>query len=449
MKNNISHEYAEALFLLSCEEKSEEKYLSDQQGRGVVVTDLQPVDAGLEVQRAAAGVQADGDRHGRTHKGHIVGNGANQALAVVGADTNAVVQIDVLDLLNRAARPGAVTEAWVDLYHSKGSRGACGVASDQLLAGRLVHKRDQSAGLGVEVSADVFVLQVQIAVVEVLQAAVGSGRLIQRGVRVRIALLDDDGGISHGGNLDAQKQRRVNVLVEALSGVDHLHGNGRAVGQLRNQVAKIGGIVPHVVRDNLVALDGERVVDVQNTDVSAATLGAGNLEFTVAANVEAGTAALREVGLGEVVGKRAGVDRLAHGAHCLGRSGIGVAQRLLELAQCRLARLDGAGARQNVVELGKQRIGPALGEVGLRQLVGQNGSLCGQRLGIVQTQLGVAVGQLDAALRRVAAREDEVELTLINGQAIAYRLQISVISVVAAEFERGVQRPVHGVQDAL
>ena len=29
MKNNISHEYAEALFLLSCEEKSEEKYLSD------------------------------------------------------------------------------------------------------------------------------------------------------------------------------------------------------------------------------------------------------------------------------------------------------------------------------------------------------------------------------------------------------------------------------------
>ena len=29
MKNNISHEYAEALFLLSCEEKSEEKYLND------------------------------------------------------------------------------------------------------------------------------------------------------------------------------------------------------------------------------------------------------------------------------------------------------------------------------------------------------------------------------------------------------------------------------------
>ena len=29
MKNNISHEYAEALFLLSCEEKSEEKYLFD------------------------------------------------------------------------------------------------------------------------------------------------------------------------------------------------------------------------------------------------------------------------------------------------------------------------------------------------------------------------------------------------------------------------------------
>lgn len=29
MKNNISHEYAEALFLLSCEEKNEEKYLSD------------------------------------------------------------------------------------------------------------------------------------------------------------------------------------------------------------------------------------------------------------------------------------------------------------------------------------------------------------------------------------------------------------------------------------
>lgn len=29
MKNNISHEYAEALFLLSCEENSEEKYLFD------------------------------------------------------------------------------------------------------------------------------------------------------------------------------------------------------------------------------------------------------------------------------------------------------------------------------------------------------------------------------------------------------------------------------------
>lgn len=29
MKNNISHEYAEALFLLSCEEKNEEKYLFD------------------------------------------------------------------------------------------------------------------------------------------------------------------------------------------------------------------------------------------------------------------------------------------------------------------------------------------------------------------------------------------------------------------------------------
>ena len=29
MKNNISHEYAEALFLLSCEEKKEEEYLND------------------------------------------------------------------------------------------------------------------------------------------------------------------------------------------------------------------------------------------------------------------------------------------------------------------------------------------------------------------------------------------------------------------------------------
>lgn len=29
MKNNISHEYAEALFLLSCEEEKEEKYLCD------------------------------------------------------------------------------------------------------------------------------------------------------------------------------------------------------------------------------------------------------------------------------------------------------------------------------------------------------------------------------------------------------------------------------------
>ena len=59
-----------------------------------------------------------------------------------------------------------MTESGVDLYHGEGRGGAIGIAGDQLLAGGLVDQGNEGTGFGIEIGANIFVLQIQITVIE-------------------------------------------------------------------------------------------------------------------------------------------------------------------------------------------------------------------------------------------------------------------------------------------
>ena len=102
------------------------------------------------------------------------------------------------------------------------------------------------------------------------------------------------------------------------------------------------------------------------------------------------------------------------------------------------------------MELVEQHALPALGEAAriLAPAAGQHGHGA-ERLAVVQMVLAVAVGLLDAALRGVAAGEDEVVFVRLDGQQRLMLCQPVKELAHPAEEDLGHQRPGLHIQDPL
>ena len=231
-----------------------------------------------------------------------------------------------------------------------------GRSREQLLAGGLVHEGLEQAAAGVEAGAELFVLQHHGAVGQLL--ALG----LQQMGRIVGDFLFAHGvdRVAHGGHVGFDEHAHE-VVIPVAHGlvVAQLERHGLALVIHDLQTVEIAGVVPDGQLGQLMARHGRRVEHGVDANLARAALGIGHAG--VVGDAVAHTRALGHGAPDAVVRREYGGvhigGELFEGLGLLGLSG---GDGFGQLAHGELAALLHAGAGEDVVEVGEQRVLPGL-----------------------------------------------------------------------------------------